>query len=144
MSNVDETQLSQDFRTGLEALRAATGLPCAVLAIADNFVHIDLGEELLGPHYKETSARLIARIAVTFPAAEPYGLVIIPVLHRTDDKPVDRQHPGHANAQPSATALGVTDFAFWSWNWERMPRTKPEDMVAVAEWARKRLRQVDP
>ncbi|HEY4180217.1 MAG TPA: hypothetical protein VGM90_25415 [Kofleriaceae bacterium] len=120
-----------------------TDLPCVVIAIAENFAYIDLGEEALGGHYKEGCARVVARVALTFPDADPYGLVVMPVLHRSDDKPVDRQHPGHPHATPAATALGVTDFAFWSWNWERMPRSKPEDMASVAEWARKRFRQVE-
>ncbi len=139
--SVDETTLPPRFREGLAALRDLHALEAPVVAVAANFAYIDLGEESLPELYRERVARLFVRIALNFPDQDPYGLVVAPTLHRVDGGAIDRQHPNGDNAKPVGEALGLTDIAFWSWDWTNMPKSRPADMGAAVEWGRKRLRQ---
>jgi hypothetical protein len=150
MPAVDELALPEALRLGLREIRNRVLADAAVAAIIDNFAVFDLGTMVRGgpdesaqlPEiFQETAIRLFARVANNFPLAEPYGLITIPTLHRVDGHAIERQHSPHPIAEAFATRLGESDAAFWSWDWKGMPRREPGDLVAIVEWARKRIRQ---
>lgn len=142
-AGVDESELAGPLRRGMVALREQ--VPHAVVAVLhNNFALIDLGTipkadlEL----YTSETARLFARVPLTFPSAEPYGLVTAPFLSRKNGAIVERQHLNHENATVVVAYLGERlDLGFWSWNWSGMPLRRPEDLVALLPWALKRIRE---
>jgi hypothetical protein len=138
----DESDFPPAFVQGLRAIRARI-LPDAVVEVVDgNFAWIRLGETALSEGlYTVPKARLWARTPLTFPNAVPYGVATAPILVRTDGRAVDRQHVGHQMVQALAHVVGTTDLAFYSWDWNNMPTRDAEDLVAVVEWARRRLRE---
>ena len=152
MPIVDEGSLPEAFRAGLRAIRARVLPTVNVIAVIENFAILDLGTmerdssntaAELPPIYEESTVRLFARAPLTFPHAEPYGVMTIPSLRRSDKRPIERHHPSssHATAKSFADRLGETDIGFWSFDWTGMPRREPADLAAIVEWARKRIRQ---
>jgi len=137
---VDETALPEAFRCGLQTIRDREVPDAAVVAIEANFAYIDIGAELLGDVYQEEVARVYVRAPLTFPSAHPYGFVTVPCLTRVDGQTIDRQHRDHRTARPVHVALGVQGSGFWSWDWTNLPAHRPEDLAAIVEWARKRIR----
>jgi hypothetical protein len=141
-TTVDESKLPAAFQRGLTAVRIQVPT-CSVLAIAENFAILDIGE--LSSEdltlYSQPTARIFARVPLTFPNAAPYGVITAPHLTRKDGKSIERQHLNHANAAPIAAYLGQGSVAFWSWDWSNMPLRRPEDLGALVPWALKRIRQ---
>ena len=138
---VAEDTLPEAFRRGLQAIRDREVPDAKVLAVEGNFAYIDLGMEQLMEPIAEPEARLVVRAPLAFPNAQPYGFVTIPFLRRTDGAPIERQHRDHPTAGPVKAALGTNGSGFWSWNWSNMPARRPEDLAAIVEWARKRIRE---
>jgi predicted pyridoxine 5'-phosphate oxidase superfamily flavin-nucleotide-binding protein len=140
--SVDESALPPAFMQGLEAIRRRL-LPEAVVEVVDdNFAWIRLGETILDNGlFTATRARLWARAPLTFPNAVPYGIATAPILVRVDGRAIDRQHVNHQMVQALGRVVGVTDLAFYSWDWNSMPTREAADLVAIVEWARRRLRE---
>jgi len=149
---VDEGSLPEAFRAGLRAIRTRVLPTVSIIAVIDNFAILDLGTMQQGgsdtsaelpPIYEEAAVRLFARAPLNFPHAEPYGVMTIPSLRRADKRPMERHHPSssHATAKSFGTLIGEADVGFWSFDWTGMPRREPADLVAIVEWARKRIRQ---
>lgn len=138
---VDEHQFSQHFRSGLDALRVLHFADAKAVAVEGNFAFIDLGEMVLPDLYVQNMVRIFGRAPLTFPLAQPYGIVTAPLLQRADGCPIERQHANHQTARPVEEALGISGTGFWSWNWQNMPLQDPKDLASIFEWARKRIRQ---
>ncbi len=141
MSSVRDDDLPPNLAKGLEAIRRLHVPDAHVAAIQNNFAYIDIGVIALDDVFIEEEVRLYARVSTNFPDAEPYGIVTSKFLHRADGTPVERQHQNHAHAQPVKQAGGWSDPGFWSWKWSNMPTSKPADLAACVEWARKRIRE---
>ena len=137
----EEQNLSQAFQLGLRAIREREVDEAHVVVLDGNFALIDIGIVGLPDLYEELEAGLYVRAPLSFPHAVPYGFVTIPYLNRKDRQPVERQHRNHQHARKLQQTLGVSNTGFWSWSWDRMPKSRPEDLVAIVEWARKRLRE---
>jgi hypothetical protein len=91
--------------------------------------------------YEAKSALIFARVSSNFPNAQPYGVITVPYLVRSDGRQVEWQHLNNANSQAIIALLGRSDVGFWSWGWQNMSLRKPEDLVAIVEWARKCVRE---
>lgn len=155
-SVIAEAPLPDGLQRGLAAIRASLVPGAAVVAEDGNFVYVSLGtlsrrgdaagaeadgDAPLPEGYVQDHAALYARVARNFPNADSYGVVTAPFLQRTDGASIPYQHLNHGNVPPLAAALGRADLGFWSWNWQGVPARRPEDLVAVAEWARKCVRE---
>lgn len=138
---VDESGLPESFRYGLESIRNLHFAYAKVLAVEANFAYIDLGEMVLPDFYVQDLVQVFGRVPLSFPLAQPYGIVTAPLLQRKDGRPIERLHANHQTARPVEVALGISGAGFWSWNWQNMPLQKPTDLAAIFEWARKRIRQ---
>ena len=137
----DEAALPEGLRRGLAAIRARVAPTAGVVAIQDNFAYVGIGVQELPDLYVEDRAELFVRAPLTFPHAAPYGIITRPFLHRKDGAAIDRQHLNHDLARPVGNGSGGAELGFWSWDWSGMPCREPEDLAAIVEWARKRLRQ---
>jgi hypothetical protein len=139
---VDESALPPAFVQGLKAIRRRL-LPGALVEVVDdNFAWIRLGETAMtNGLFTVPRAHLWARAPLTFPNAVPYGVATAPILVRVDGRVIDRQHVNHQMVQALGRAVGRTDIAFYSWDWNSMPTREAADLVAIVEWARRRLRE---
>lgn len=139
---VDESAFPPAFVKGLDAIRQRLVPEAVVEVVEDNFAWIRLGETTLDTGlYTVPKARLWARAPLTFPNAVPYGIATAPILARGDGGAIDRQHVNHQMVQALGRVVGVTDLAFYSWDWNNMPTREATDLVAIVEWARRRLRE---
>ena len=153
---IAEATLPDGLQRGIAAIRASLVPGAAVVAEDGNFVYVSLGtlsrggagdaaasdeDASLPEGYVQDHARLYGRVARNFPSAESYGVVTAPFLQRVDGVAIPYQHPAHGSLPPLAAALGRTDLGFWSWSWQGVPARRPEDLVAVVEWARKCVRE---
>jgi hypothetical protein len=143
-SNIELGSLPEALQRGLQAIRERLLPTARVVAVRDNFAYIDIGTmdgEEISKLYTQEAVSLFPRVPVTFPNAEPYGIVTDPLLTRRDGAPIQAQHANHPTAGPIVELLGRDNLGFWSWNCSGMRFRQPEDLVAIVEWARKRIRQ---
>jgi hypothetical protein len=136
---IPDENLPEPLRQGLRALRDQHCPQAAIAAIDANFALVDLGDGEAPDGYIEREVRVFARVPLDILNVEPYGVVTVPLLHRSDGAGIPHQHASHTNARLITPPAGVAT-GFWSWDWKGMGRRTANDLALVYEWAWKCLR----
>jgi hypothetical protein len=139
----EQQNLKSPFDQAMEILNQQ--MPGAhVDVIADNFAFVWLPTiNLDGNKYSEPLTRgLWVRIPITFPAAQPHGIVTREPLNPKDGHAVKGYNPNHDTCSPVKN-LGGTHYYSWTWSGElgEGPKLrKPEDILIVVAWIERRIR----
>lgn len=146
-----EARLPPEFRTGLEALRGFNGLPAdAVYPVTDsNQVFVCLGVwnlPIINDSYVDEAsdtavyARYSRRFGQDDDTEQQYGFTTYPETKiKNGDLANVRLGQGHTQDLAKALDVDTNAISYWSWNWNDVEITDPEDMVRLVPMIRARF-----
>jgi hypothetical protein len=137
-----EVELTEGCREAINYLR--DDLPEAeLIAVHGDWAYVSIGEVRpahVNDVFDNERAHAAIRIPTDFPSGErPYGIVTIPYVTKHDGKDANSEHRGHNHAAPVERAMNVDDTGFWSYRWQNISCTDPEDLRKAPEIVRSRF-----
>jgi hypothetical protein len=139
-------EVSESCRTAIQELQDERP-EAELVAVHGDWAYISIGEVQpahVNDVFDQDRAHAVIRIPTTFPTgANPYGIVTIPYVTKHDGQETDSEHRGHNHADPVAEALDVDDTGFWSYRWQNISWTDPEDLRKSPEIVRSRFEKED-
>jgi hypothetical protein len=139
-------KVSESCRTAIQELQDERP-EAELIAVHGDWAYVSIGEvhpAHVNDVFDQDRAHAVIRIPTTFPTgANPYGIVTIPYVTKHDGQETDSEHRNHNHADPVAEALGVGDTGFWSYRWQNISWTDPEDLRKAPEIVRSRFEKED-
>lgn len=114
-----------------------------VVAVHGDWAFISLGHfdlRQINDIYKQDQVLGVIRIPKDFPQGpDPYGIITVPYLERSDGQQISKQDKGHQKASAVSEAFDTDDIGFWSWKWDGVSRDSPGALRKAPAMVRKRL-----
>ena len=137
-----ESQVSQSCRDAIECLQDERE-EAELVAVEGDWAYVSIGEvhpSKVNDVFDEDRAHAVIRIPTDFPAGtRPYGIVTIPYVTKNGGQDVDSEHRSHQKARAVEQAMNVNNTGMWSYQWENISRTDPEDLKKAPEIVRSRF-----
>ena len=140
-----ESSLSHNLQRGIEALRRE--YPQRLIettAVSGNWVAISLGTFPVA-EYDENSdqgeVELFVRVPKTFPNGNCKGFGACPPLERVLQGSVNQNASWHPEVQSAVQNVRSENVEFYSWNWQGVEPSTPEDLVVAMDLAKRMLRE---
>lgn len=140
-----EDKLTPSCRQALDHLRDRRS-QTQVVVVDGDWAFVSIGKisvNSVNDVVDQERAHVFIRIPTDFPSdTRPYGLVTIPYLTRDGGKEIHREHRNHQHAKPLEDALNASDIGFWSYQWQNISSSDPEDLANAVEIVRSRFQKV--